>query len=124
MRKESEIKADLKQLIDANHANAGKLTGDDQRALNKAVRSLRQELSDLYSDGANPCPKCGTAPIGMDRATKFEVGCVVCPPFLISPATRVSYSAQGRSPAEAVDNWNSERFLEDNKIDLVPMPAG
>lgn len=124
MRKESEIKADLSKLIAFNHENAQKMTAGDLRKLSVEIRALRKELSDLYSDGAKPCPKCGAEPIGMDRATKFEVGCVVCPPYLVNETTRRSYSAHGRNPAEAVENWNAERFLEDDKIDLVPMPAG
>lgn len=132
MRKASEINNELNKLREYNHENAHKMTAPELRELSRKVRTLQQELSDLYSNGAKPCPRCGAKPIGMDRATKFEVGCTVCPPFgievdgtdeagqPIKVKRRQSFSAQGRTPEEAVENWNDGIMVVDSKLDLLP----
>lgn len=119
MRTENKIKADLQKLVRLNHEKSEGFTKVQQRELDLQVKKLRQELSDFYSDGAKPCPKCGAQPIGMDRATKYEVGCVGCPPFLVNATTRQSYSSQGRTPAQAVENWNADVYIQDDKVDKV-----
>lgn len=75
------------------------------------IKELRQEMSDSIAAGANPCPKCGTAPHGMlktpetDKAPEqFEIGCIPCD-GPDAPAAR------GWSIEQAVDRWNRGEFV-------------
>jgi hypothetical protein len=123
MRKEGQIKAEIDALVTENHDKRETITNVAQGILTAKVIALRQELADLYSDGAKPCPKCGAKPLGMDRATKYEVGCTFCPPVQLEPVTidgikvnqRQSYSSQGRTPEAAVENWNNDVYIIDTK---------
>jgi hypothetical protein len=125
MRRVKDIRADLSAALADHHANSQEWTAGKTRENDMKIKGFRQELSDVYSEGAKPCPKCGNAPHGMDRDGKslFEVGCLVCPPEKLPDIVveglavpqRKSYSAQGRTPQEAVENWNDDKYLIDNK---------
>jgi hypothetical protein len=122
MRKESEIKKELAALIAENHSKAQTAPAPEIRLITVKIKALQQELSDLYSDGANPCPVCKAAPIGMDRTSCYEIGCTVCRPIAVEVdgvTKRQSFSAQGRTPLKAVENWNAGNFLVDSKMDLL-----
>ncbi|MFN6965234.1 MAG: hypothetical protein ACK4S4_15920 [Pyrinomonadaceae bacterium] len=93
--------------------------------------------------GAEPCPRCEILPVGMVKTpsyikdgvelpTLYEVGCVVCPPYLIeaeggvevkldgkaATVKRRSFSARAYgSPEAAVEKWNAGDFVEDTHID-------
>lgn len=80
---------------------------------------------------------------GMDIPDVYEVGCIVCPPVLIpfdeaahragadhptetdkkgeaKKVVRWSHSARGFSPKDAIDNWNSGKWVTDTKTERVP----
>lgn len=109
-------------------------TEAELKTLSDAIKTARQALSDFISSGANNCPACGNAPIGMvvretQEGKVYEVGCAHCSPVLvdkdgkeasdITPTeeiTRVSFSARGFLPQLAVQNWNDKKYLRDKKL--------
>jgi hypothetical protein len=118
MRTESQIKADLDAALTLYRANAQTWNAAQIAESNKKVKALQAELSDFYSAGANPCPNCGLSVFGMDRGTVYEVGCTKCDPKPVErdgKTLRRSASAQGRTPQQAVENWNAGKWLEDGK---------
>jgi hypothetical protein len=123
MRRVKDIRADLSAALADHHANSQEWTAGKTRENDMKIKGFRQELSDVYSEGAKPCPKCGNAPHGMDRDGKslFEVGCLVCPPEPVivdgEVRWRKSWSSQGRTPQEAVEMWNDDQYLIDKKLD-------
>jgi hypothetical protein len=118
MRTESEIKNELDAAAALHHEKADEFTRKEERENSDKIKSLRKELSAFYSQGANACPDCGQAPIGMDRGVVYEVGCIGCAPKPVErdgKTLRRSASAQGRTPQQAVENWNAGKWLEDGK---------
>lgn len=62
----------------------------------KRVKELISLRSSFLSDGAEDCPRCGQAPIGMKkRPADYRVGCTPC-----------QISAKGETAEEAVEAWN------------------
>ena len=139
MRNENDI---LKELTAAKTAfakmNASSASVADIQAASSKVSGLVKELDAFIVQGANKCKKCGGIPMGilktpahshngMDLPNIWEVGCTACEPFLVeredgksmkvngkvAKMKRRSYSARGFSPAEAVQKWNEEKWVED-----------
>lgn len=123
MKTVEKIQEDLNTQIADYRANAGKWTSKQIDASNEKVKTLQTELSDTIAGGAKPHDKCRTKPFGMIRRVItennfnfpiYEVGCLACPPEK-KGNRRVSYSAQGATPNEAVERWNKGEYLEDSK---------
>lgn len=79
--------------------------------ITKEIKGLQKQLSELLSEGAKPCPKCGAQPHGMRKplgkvkgisVTMYVVGCLGC------KDTR-SY---GQSVKEAVEKWNAGEYVK------------
>lgn len=128
MRSEQVINNELEAQLAEYRANAQVWNQEQISESNAVVKKLREELSAAISTGANECPNCATPPFGMRRGEAiagssrfpvYEVGCLVCEPVVTEKngkAVRISYSAQGASPQQAVENWNDNLFIEDGKI--------
>jgi hypothetical protein len=120
MRDEDEILREINEAKVAYADAAEKKPAAVVRDHAERVKELQVELSLCYTRGADPCPKCGNYPHGMDRnGSVYEVGCLVCPPEL-RDGKRRSYSAQGRTPEKAVANWNAGVYVEDDYLDKIP----
>lgn len=103
MRKIGEIQTDLDAALEGYRAVANEAPPAAIRERVLAVKGLQAELAAALSDGAKVCARCGTVPHGMLRAPAagrvpaiYEVGCTSCPA-----------SAQGLTPAGAVEAWNT-----------------
>lgn len=76
-------------------------------ALSGVVHDLLDELSSVLSEGADPCPTCGTAPHGMlkteavkDNPPIYEVGCLTC-----------DNAARGWTIPLTVERWNTGQLI-------------
>jgi len=103
-RDEATINAEMAKLQAKYHEESGTFTAAKAKSYGDGLKSLRAEISDLISEGAEPCPACKNKPHGMlktpatDKApAKYEVGCLNCPG---------GRRAQGWSRSEAVAAWN------------------
>lgn len=72
------------------------------------VKSVKKDISAAIADGAEPCPDCKNAPMGIEKRAatdnspaQFEVGCVNC----------ADHRARGWSPEDAVKRWNSMEWV-------------
>ena len=88
----------------------GKKPEDEWMPVSDQIKALKKELSSTISDGAEPCPDCGTLPHGMllrpavlseKRPATYEVGCLVCR----------NHRAIGWTPELAVEAWNNGDYL-------------
>lgn len=134
MNKEDQL---LKNIEEASFQYAGKVitgTQAELKALSEKVKHAKKELSDFICDGADPCPSCGSMPIGMIvRETQegkfYEVGCVNCAPIIFdkdgnvatdktpsNEKVRVSFSTRSFMPIIAVEKWNDKKYLRDKKF--------
>lgn len=108
----SELEATLKQYRDG----AQTLSASSLQELSAVITDLQAELGAFYSAGAKACPNCGNLPHGMERsAGVYEVGCLACLPQIVKQGAgsmRRSPAAQGKTPQEAVGNWNAGKRLE------------
>jgi hypothetical protein len=70
-----EIKAHLEAARERSRAQ----TSAENTA---AVKALQRRLSAAIAEGADPCPKCGAQPHGMEQPTAkgcdYEIGCLSC----------------------------------------------
>jgi hypothetical protein len=76
------------------------------------VKSLQSQLSAAITEGAEACPKCGNAPVGIEHQTikgaEYEVGCMSCPPFAHTDGTTRRPAARGGLlPKHTVEAWNA-----------------
>lgn len=106
MRTEKQITKEIAEIRAAYQEAAATRPAAEARAILEPLKGLQQELSDLLSAGAKPCPMCGAAAMGMTREAKphlgrFEVGCPACP-----------IRARAHSVAEAVADWNAGEYTE------------
>ena len=82
------------------------------RDLAAQIKAMQTEMSDLITKGANMCPKCLQAPIGIRQPKagggfEYEVGCMTCKPFKHSDGSiRQCRVRGGLLPRHAVDAWN------------------
>lgn len=130
MRTETEVQTELLSMRTEYNALAHTAPAPTLQALSSKIRAAANELSAIYSEGANACPKCKAPVMGMlrtpagmsgDRPTAavYQVGCSGCKPEIIDvdgTPRRRSYCAFGGSPAEAVKNWNDGKFIVDGRI--------
>lgn len=80
-------------------------------AITRQVRELGDQLSAAITEGAKPCPSCGSAPLGMlqevwvsgEIVQTFEIGCTRCK----------DHRAKGVTRETTVSKWN-----------LGPVPGG
>lgn len=125
MRTEKEIKSDIEARRAEYQEQAGKLPAPKLQEVSDKVVAANKELSELYASDAAVCPGCGAKPIGILRTPEYtdrgrlisalyEVGCIVCPP-IVESGKRRSYSAQGSTPQQAAENWNSLKWVEDRR---------
>lgn len=99
-RTEAQITAELDDARAAYLAAADTATPTERAALSQRVRTLQAELGAALSAGADPCPRCGTAPFGLQkRPGVYEVGCLTC-----------DARARAASPDKAVTRWNDGEF--------------
>lgn len=96
------IKEDLVKALGTYHAIVHSAPEAEVRAASNTVRELRRLLSDAICEGADPCPTCGTSPIGLEQpkpkgGVEYELGCPVC------PGVKVRGSLL---PRHAVEAWN------------------
>jgi len=144
-RDEAAIAADRQAAIDEYVANRDVWTAPEIAAYNARFRELNAEWSACLSSGANACQECGNPPMGMIKTPAFtkdgvdfpcvyEVGCIFCDPYLVERENgqareidgrtlklkRRSFSARGVSVAQAVENWNSGRWVEDLYFERTP----
>jgi len=122
MAKFHELQNEIARLREDYHAKSQNpdTAHSELSALSGMIVMLNKELSAELAAGAKPCPGCDTPPMGMDREHCFEVGCANCKSQLIDVngvTMRRSYSAQGRTPEQAVARWNAGDYLIDRKID-------
>lgn len=116
----SEIKSEIDEAVNLYRENVDKWNRAEIAKSNEKVKSLQNEMSDTISKGADPCPNCGSKPIGIIRREVpvgntnipvYEVGCSVCAPEE-TKGKRKFYAAHGGSPQDAVSNWNTGQFVE------------
>jgi len=86
-------------------------TANENREASEKVEALQKELTEHITDGANPCPICGSKPLGIEQPTgrgfEYEVGCPVCPPLIHEDnSIRVPLVRGGMIPRHAVEMWN------------------
>ena len=96
------LKETLAAALGAYHAIASTTSPDDSREASNAVKAARKAISDAICEGAEPCPTCGTAPIGIEQprgrgGVEFEIGCPVCRDMKVRG---------GMLPKHAVEAWN------------------
>lgn len=110
-RTEAQITADLDAARSAylTAAESGTATARELLQLSDAVRARQAELGAALAAGAEPCPRCGTAPFGMvKRPGVYEVGCLSC-----------DARARATSASAAVTRWNEGEFVPARR----PSPA-
>lgn len=96
-----ELRDDVSRAADAYAAAVGDGITADTEAAAASVKAAKRALSDGIAAGAEPCPKCQAAPIGMIQPAGredlefFEVGCLC-----------QGHRAIGFLPELAVQNWN------------------
>lgn len=102
------MKTEKKLLADIDKAQASYLEivhtkpAKDVRKKAERVRELKQELSDLLSEGAKDCPDCKVKPHGMRKSESiYEVGCLNC-----------EKRARGGAPSVAVERWNDGELVK------------
>lgn len=121
MRTDSVILEEIAALKAERDAFVGRMTTAELEKANGDILSLLDELNDLLTEGAEPCPQCENMPRGMRRAKDvatlgvYEVGCVYCAPTTDEKGKRTSISARGFSIKEAVGNWNDHKWIVDYK---------
>jgi hypothetical protein len=112
-----QIEKEIKTIQEDYHKKVDSLNRKETEKITLKLKDLRQELSEVYSDGAKACPDCGNKPHGMKKGSGvYEVGCVVCDPYE-EDGNMVSFSARGESPEEAIEKWNEGKW-EAKKIQL------
>jgi hypothetical protein len=100
MRTEKKILADLEAAQSEYHEAASTLTDATRRNHTQSIRTLRDELAALFTEGAMPCPHCANPPHGMRKnRTEVEVGCLVC-----------GIRSREGSILEAVRAWNAREY--------------
>lgn len=102
------LKETLAEALAAYHAVAATSTPDESRWASDAVKAARKALSDAICEGADPCPVCGTAPIGIEQprgkgGVEYEIGCPVCRDVKVRG---------GMLPKHAVEAWNERAFVK------------
>lgn len=111
MRSEEEIRKDLDETKLAYLKAHDTLPYNQVMPLSQKVLELQTELSDVLSEGATVCPKCGNKPHGMlaeivvakgIRFKIYEVGCIPCPNGM---------RARSGSPSEAITKWNAGELV-------------
>ena len=149
MNKEQELQTAIADAITEYHAARESKTVTEVEALSRKVIELQKSLSTFLAAGANPCPDCETSAIGMIKTPAhinndgvevpnlYEVGCpAICPPVLVIRDSGVAYEHKGQkvfvkrwshsarawTPEQAVENWNSGKWVEDTKIDWAASP--
>lgn len=81
----NEIRAEIESAR-AAYMSAAQGSEAEWRPLSDRVKALQAELSAAISEGANPCPGCGVAPLGMVQQVsirhkvreEYEIGCPRC----------------------------------------------
>lgn len=99
--------------LKAYHAAANTASQPALRDLSKVVENAQEALSAAITEGADPCPKCKTAPTGMEQphssgGFEYEVGCTKCGQFTHTDGTiRATRVRGGTIPKHAVEAWNA-----------------
>lgn len=101
------IKADLVTALGAYHAIVHTAPAAEVKAASDTVKAARRALSDAICEGANPCPLCDAAPIGLEQprgkgGVEYEIGC---------PSCRDTRVRGGMLPRHAVEAWNEGAFI-------------
>ncbi len=110
----NEVKSMLAEKKAEYHELHDTLTPPQLRARSVDIEALQKMMSDLITSGAEPCPRCGTKPVGMiqpgngGRSDEYEVGCTVCPPFKHHDGSFRDHRVRGGLlPSHAVEVWNA-----------------
>lgn len=107
------LQAQLAEALAFCRENVDKLPGSKLADATAEVQRLQAEISSEITRGANKCPDCGNAPIGMQHpkargAFEFEIGCPVCKPFEHEDGTIRDHRVRGgMMPHHAVEAWNA-----------------
>lgn len=115
MRTEETIAAELAAARQEYHERHDTLTLAEAAEYSARIKALTAELSDLLSEGAEPCPACGSRPIGSRKGeiSGLPIYAVICPACPSETLMQSETSelvrhrrAIGASPEQAVDRWN------------------
>lgn len=109
-------------------ANTG--TTAEVRKASDAVKATKAAIAAKITEGAKPCPKCGTHPHGMMQQTgrngaTFEIGCINCGPFKHDDGSVRQFRVRGGLlPRHAVEAWNggADFWMKhpDQDVDVKP----
>lgn len=113
MRTERIIAIEIETKKAAYHEAAPTMTAAEQKAASDEIKGLQQELCDLLSEGAKPCPLTGDKPIGM------KVGKGV---YEVGPITS-NLRARGETAEEAVEKWNKGEYFIKTEADQEAVKA-
>jgi len=139
-RTENDINAELAaaKLQYGEAAGNAKTTQSTFAEIHAKIKALSNELDAFLTKGANNCEKCGNKPMGMlktpahtkdglDYPNVWEIGCVICDPFLVEredgkaliidgkvkKVKRRSYSARDFDVKRCAEKWNNGEWVED-----------
>lgn len=99
-----DAKAKLQAAREAYHEAREHAPPHIERSLHHAVKTAMAEFAAKMVEGAEPCPKCGAMPHGIEqprrdgRGCEYEIGCLAC------KGERVR---GGLMPSHAVEAWNA-----------------
>lgn len=117
MRTDEAILEEL-QKARADYHEAAEVEKPEQLSKrSKAIKGLMQELSDYYTEGADPCPDCDNIPHGMQKnPQEVEIGCLHCQPqskrVEHGRVTRIEPRVRANSRERAVLLWNEGVRME------------
>lgn len=106
----------IKQERDAALAHARSIaetgTAAELREASVKVEETQRALVAHIVEGAAPCPRCKSDPVGMEQPTgrgaaEYEIGCPVCTYFVHDDGSlRMALVRGGLMPKHAVELWN------------------
>lgn len=99
-----DLEYELDQAVAFMNENKLDMTGREIAEKRQEIIGLREEIQEILTSGAKSCPECGLHPLGINQPRYFFVGCM--------SDTCSERRSKGKTPGEAVANWNDEVYFE------------